>query len=87
MKVGEDSYNVAQDRKKWSTAWSQNLGGHQQEERASGPIGEKTVLCVVNVGSGSGERETRHVMCVCVSHRAMQGQQIPHYMHLHTTVT
>ena len=36
---------MAQDRNKWSAAWSQNLGEHQQEQRASGPIGEKTVLC------------------------------------------
>ena len=45
VKVGEDWYNVAQDRNKWSAAWSQHLGEHQQEQRASGPIGEKTVLC------------------------------------------
>ena len=50
---------MAQDRNKWSAAWSQSLGEHQQEQRASGPIGEKTVLCR-ECGGGSGERQTRH---------------------------
>ena len=45
VKIGEDWYNVAQDRNKWSATWSQHLEEHQQEQRASGPIGEKTVLC------------------------------------------
>ena len=32
VKVGEDWYNVAQNRNKWSVAWSQNLEEHQQEQ-------------------------------------------------------
>ena len=59
VKVGEDWYNVAQDRNKWSATWSQSLKEHQKEQQASGPIGEKTVLCC-ECGRWFRREQTRH---------------------------
>ena len=47
MEIGEDWYNVAQDRGKWRSAWSQNLAEHQAAQQRGRLRGEKNVLCDV----------------------------------------
>ena len=74
VKVGEDWYNVAQDRNKWSAAWSQNLGEHQQEQRASGPMGEKTVLCRECGQWFRRERDKTRHKCAAERRRPVCGQ-------------
>jgi hypothetical protein len=47
VQLGGDWYDMAQDREKWRTAWSDNLVEHQrQTQRLRGARGEKTVECL-----------------------------------------
>ena len=47
MEIGEDWYNVAQDRGKWRSTWSQHLAEHQAAQQRGWLRGEKNVLCDV----------------------------------------
>ena len=67
MEIGVDWYNVAQDRGKWRSAWSQHLAEHQAAQQRGRLRGEKNVL--YDVG-GSDEKVTRHVQVCCREEKA-----------------
>ncbi len=47
VQVGDDWYNVAQDRGKWRSAWRLNLIKHQEAQQKGRLRGERNVLCDV----------------------------------------
>ncbi len=47
VQVGDDWYNVAQDRGKWRSAWRLNLIKHQEAQQRGRLRGERNVLCDV----------------------------------------
>ena len=78
MEIGEDWYDVAQDRWKGKGAWSQNLAEHQAAQQRGQLRGEKNVLCDVCGRRFRQESDKAHHKCaakrrpVCEQEGALQ---------------
>ena len=77
VKVGEDWYSLAQDRKEWSTAWSQSLAEHKQTQQTRGPRGEKIVLCRECGGQFMKEGDKARHKCAVERRRSVCEQAGP----------